>query len=82
LTDIEKIRAFVHYQPTFYYFHVHYLSIELESFSTQINRAHDLFGIIQNLKLDSDYYKKIDVKYILVEGGLLYNHLYEKDNKN
>jgi len=66
----------VHYQPTFYHFHVHYLSLDLESNSIQINRAHDLFGIIQNLKLDSDYYKKVDIKYVLIENSLLYNHLY------
>lgn len=78
-TDVNKIRAFVHYQPTFYYFHVHYLSIELESSSIQINRAHDLFGVIQNLKLDSYYYKKIDIKYVMIEGGLLYNYIFDKE---
>ena len=72
----------MHYQPTFYYFHVHYLSIELESSSILINRAHDLFAVIENLKIDSDYYKKIDIKYSLVEGGLLYNYLYDKHKNN
>lgn len=79
---MNKIRAFIHYQPTFYYFHIHYLNIDFDSNSIQIKRAHDLFGVIQNLKLDSEYYKKIEINYVLIEGGLLYNYLFDKDKNN
>ena len=70
-----KIRCFIHYPPSFYYFHVHYLNIEYESSSISINRAIDLYTIIQNIKLKSKYYEDIDIEINLQIGSKLYNIL-------
>lgn len=66
-----KIRAFVHYPPTFYYFHVHYLHVDLESSSTTVNRAIDLNTIIQNIKIKSDFYQTVDLEVTLLKGSKL-----------
>jgi m7GpppX diphosphatase len=66
-----KIRAFVHYPPTFYYFHVHYLHVDLESSSITVNRAIDLNTIIQNIKIQSDYYQKVELEVTLLKGSKL-----------
>jgi m7GpppX diphosphatase len=72
-----KIRAFVHYQPTFYHFHIHYLDVDIDSNSTSVSRAHDLHSIIQNLQIDNDYYKKVELNYVLVENSQLHKALFE-----
>ena len=43
---------------------------DIDSASTAISRAHDLHSIIQNLKIDSDYYKKVELNFVLVENHL------------
>jgi m7GpppX diphosphatase len=71
-----QIRCFVHYPPSFYYLHVHYLHVEYESSSTTINRAIDLHTIINNIKLKSDYYQTMPLEILLQKGSKLYNALH------
>ncbi len=73
-----KIRAFIHYPPSFYYFHVHYLGIEKEDFSACINRAIDLGEVIQNIKLKNDYYQTITIDHTIKIGSKLYEILTNK----
>ena len=73
-----KIRAFIHYPPSFYYFHVHYLGIEKEDFSACINRAVDLGEVIQNIKLKKDYYQTITIDQTVKIGSKLYEILTNK----
>ena len=70
-----KIRAFIHYPPSFYYFHVHYLGIEKEDFSACVNRAFDLGEVIRNIKLKSDYYQTITIDHTIKVGSKLYEIL-------
>jgi m7GpppX diphosphatase len=72
---VEKIRCFIHYPPTFYYLHIHYLHVDFESSSTSINRAFDLFTIIQNIKVKNDYYQSISIEFNLQTDSALYNTL-------
>jgi m7GpppX diphosphatase len=71
----DEIRCFIHYPPSFYYFHVHYLQVDLESNSTSVNRAIDLYSIIQNIKLKGDYYQTIDLEMTLLKGSKLHELL-------
>jgi len=71
-----QIRCFVHYPPSFYYFHVHYLHVEYESYSTGINRAIDLYSIINNIKMKNDYYQTFPLEILLQKGSKLYNSLH------
>jgi m7GpppX diphosphatase len=62
-----QIRIFVHYQPQFYHFHVHFTRLENEVGST-VERGHMVCDIIQNLQLDDEYYKKRTITYKLARG--------------
>lgn len=67
----DQLRIFVHYQPQFYHFHVHFIRLENEG-GTQVERAHLLADIIQNLELDSGYYRKRTMTYKLSLKDKLY----------
>ena len=70
--DKDQIRVFVHYQPQFYHFHVHYTRLENEV-GCSVERGHLLTDIIQNLEMDSEYYCKRIVTYKLKKGSPLQN---------
>jgi len=70
----DQLRMFVHYQPQFYHFHVHFTRLENE-IGCQVERGHLLEDIIQNLEIDSDYYKKKSITYVLRTSDKLYNEI-------
>lgn len=55
--DEKEIQCFIHYYPSYYHFHVHYASINLDHGSNKLNRAIDLFEVIQNIEAKHDYYQ-------------------------
>jgi m7GpppX diphosphatase len=67
-----QIRIFIHYQPQFYHFHVHYTRLENEV-GCCCERAHLLSDVIQNLQMDSDFYCKRTISYKLKKGAPLEN---------
>lgn len=66
-----QVRAFVHYQPQFYHFHVHFTRIHNE-IGCQVERGHLLSDIIQNITLDDQYYKNRDITYALSHNDKLF----------
>jgi m7GpppX diphosphatase len=86
LTAIEKIygiqsdqiRCFVHYQPQFYHFHVHFTRLENEVGST-VERGHLLIDIIQNLEMDPLYYTKRKITYKLKKQSPLHTLFIESN---
>ena len=68
----DQIRCFVHYQPQFYHFHVHFTRLENEVGST-VERGHLVGDIIQNLEMDPLYYKKRTITYKLKRMTPLHN---------
>ena len=72
-----EIKAFLHYPPSFYYLHVHYLSVNNQDTETNssINRAIDLGEIIQNIKLIKNYYQLVTIDHTVQVGSKLYNVL-------
>lgn len=52
-----KLRVYVHYQPSYYHLHVHFNALSYEVPGSSVERAHLLQDIIQNLKSDPQYYK-------------------------
>ena len=73
----EEIKAFLHYPPSFYYLHVHYLSVNDPNLtiSSSVNRAIDLNEIIQNIKLKGDYYQCIAIDHTVQVNSKLYKAL-------
>ena len=67
-----QIRIFVHYQPQFYHFHVHFTRLENE-IGCCVERGHLISDIIQNLEMDNEYYCKRNITYKLKKGSPLEN---------
>lgn len=53
----KRVRMFVHYLPQFYFFHVHFTTLDID-FGINVGRARLLDEIIANLELDGEYYAK------------------------
>lgn len=65
----------MHYQPTYYHFHVHFTHVSLKHKSFQCERAHNLSEIIQNIEIKSDYYENIKLEFPLVLNSGLYHFI-------
>lgn len=68
---VEKdgLRVFVHYQPSYYHFHIHVVTLKHEGLGDGINigKAILLDDVIENLKIAGDYYQKKTIGYVLGE---------------
>lgn len=71
-----QIRLFVHYQPSYYHFHVHCTHVSLCSRSNSVERAHLLNDIIENISMCSDYYQRRTLSYSITEDHGLFPHLH------
>lgn len=72
----DQLRIFVHYQPQFYHFHVHFTRLENEV-GCQVERGHLLSDIVQNLELADDYYRKRTITFKLPVTDKLYIQIME-----
>ena len=67
-----EVRAYLHYQPSFYHLHVHFANVQCSNFGTDSLRAHPLHQVIDNLKMDGSYYEKATLRFVLSERDPLY----------
>ena len=56
----EHLRAFVHYPPQFYHFHVHFTHVAVD-FGVSTERAHLLEDVIENVERDGEHYAKVGI---------------------
>ncbi|KAM0748509.1 scavenger mRNA decapping enzyme [Meredithblackwellia eburnea MCA 4105] len=70
--EADELRMFVHYQPTYYHFHIHITHVSYVGFQgVTVGQSHLLDDIIDNLELDGNYYAKRTLTYALgTERGL------------
>jgi m7GpppX diphosphatase len=54
-----KIRAYFHYHPTTWILHVHFNLISNNIINASVEYSYPIWNVIENLKLDSNYYRKI-----------------------
>lgn len=73
----EKLRVFLHYQPSAYHLHVHFISIQLHVPGLQFEKAHLLNNVINNLELFPSYYKLATLPFTLRESDPLWTKLKE-----
>ncbi len=66
-----KIRAYLHYQPSFYHLHVHFTHIKFQIPGIP-ERNHQLNQVIENLKTDSDFYRKVTLQYAIKQNDPLF----------
>ena len=53
------LKIFIHYTPSTYHLHIHYVNINYKECNSSIEYSHELDNVIFNLNLDDEYYKKI-----------------------
>ncbi|KAJ8412569.1 hypothetical protein AAFF_G00129050 [Aldrovandia affinis] len=51
-----KLRVYLHYQPSYYHLHVHFTSLSYDAPGCGVEKAHLLSDVIQNLQADPQYY--------------------------
>ena len=69
-----QLRVFVHYQPTYYHFHVHFTHVEYDAPGCIVGRAHLLQDIIENIEnFDSNYYAKRTLHFHISEQNKLFS---------
>ncbi|RLV92486.1 m7GpppX diphosphatase [Spathaspora sp. JA1] len=75
--DEDQLRVFIHYQPSYYHFHIHVVNLAHPGLGDgiTIGKAILLDDVIDNLKLDGEYYKKKTMGYLLGENHGLWKAL-------
>ena len=74
-TPIDQIMAYVHYPPSVYQLHVHFKHPVGPQVTHDSFRIHPLASIINNLKIDSDYYAKSIIQLPVYSHTELYTAL-------
>jgi len=54
-----KIRSYFHYRPTTNILHIHFNLVSNTNMNSSVEYSYSVWNVIENLNLDSDYYKKI-----------------------
>ncbi|KAF6022417.1 DCPS [Bugula neritina] len=67
-----KIRAYFHYQPSFYHLHVHFNHIKNIAAGSNVLGAHLLSDVINNIEMQSDYYKRKTLAFVSRENTELH----------
>lgn len=73
--DPDKLRVYLHYQPTFYHLHVHFTFLQHDPPGIQCEKSHLLATVISNLELVPDYYQRATLCCVLKETDKLYEKL-------
>jgi m7GpppX diphosphatase len=62
--ESDNLVTYFHYHPSVWQLHIHFNILENISKSSMLPRAHSVNNVIENLKIDSNYYKKIKLEII------------------
>lgn len=79
--ETEQIRAYFHYQPSFYHLHVHFTYLQYDAPGTYCGKAHLLSTVIDNIKLIPDYYQRTTLSFYIGELHGLYRAIKESQNE-
>ncbi|KAI8374550.1 HIT-like domain-containing protein [Radiomyces spectabilis] len=64
----KQLRLFVHYQPSYYHFHVHVTAVSFaDAPGVVAGQAHLLDTVIDNLQLMADYYQRATLPFVVGE---------------
>lgn len=79
----ENLRIYVHYQPSFYWFHLHIVNVNYFPLSMDVERAILLEDIIQNLEMSDTYYQNKTLLFHVDENSELNSKIQDYlDDKN
>ena len=72
-----QIRAYFHYQPSYYHLHVHFTHVKYNAPGTKVEHAHLLTSVIENIRKQSNHYSQALLPFSVKESSGLYQ-AYEK----
>jgi m7GpppX diphosphatase len=72
-----KLRCYLHYHPTFYHLHVHISHINYHP-PGMPEKNYLLSNVIENLRIDSDYFKKVKMEIIVKKNDKLFEIFAER----
>lgn len=72
-----QVRAYFHYQPSFYHLHVHFTSLKYDAPGIFCEKSHLLNSVINNIELMPDYYQKSTLSFTVGEKSNLYKAIKE-----
>ncbi|KAF9872274.1 scavenger mRNA decapping enzyme [Colletotrichum karsti] len=80
--DVDQLKLYVHYQPTYYHFHIHIVHVQLEAGATQaVGKAIGLDSIMETLEImkgdEEAGMEQISLSYTLGEASELWTEVYE-----
>ena len=72
--DVEasQIRAYFHYQPSFYHLHVHFTYLQYDAPGIHCEKSHLISSVINNIRLLPDYYQAASLTFAVREQDKLY----------
>ncbi|GAN08627.1 actin polymerization protein Bzz1 [Mucor ambiguus] len=74
-----QLRLFIHYQPSYYHFHVHITAVAFSDAPGVVSgQAHLLDTVINNIELYPDYYQKATIPFVIGEKHPLTSGFSEK----
>ncbi|XP_050549200.1 m7GpppX diphosphatase [Daktulosphaira vitifoliae] len=73
-----QLRIYIHYQPSFYHFHVHFTYLMHNPPGINAEKAHLLTTVINNIELQNNYYQISTLNFVVKEGDSLFRTLEEK----
>lgn len=59
--DSDTIKMFIHYTPSTFHLHIHFVLISNTEINSSVEYSHELDSIINNLLIKSDYYQSNDI---------------------
>jgi m7GpppX diphosphatase len=73
-----QLRIYIHYQPSFYHFHVHFTYLKHDAPGIYCEKSHLLSGVINNIQLIPDYYQKSTLSFTVREADRLFQKYNEE----
>uniref|UniRef100_A0A0N4U6H8 m7GpppX diphosphatase n=1 Tax=Dracunculus medinensis TaxID=318479 RepID=A0A0N4U6H8_DRAME len=70
----QQIRMYLHYQPSYYHLHVHFVHISYDAAANNVGKAILLDDVINNISLMADYYQKTSLTFEIKENHPLAKH--------
>ncbi|SPR01086.1 Scavenger mRNA-decapping enzyme DcpS [Plasmodiophora brassicae] len=63
--DRRLMRSFIHYHPSYYHFHVHFVHSDLVTANCSVGKAHLLEDVIENIRHRDTYYQERTIVHYL-----------------
>lgn len=77
----DQIQVYVHYQPSYYHFHVHFTHINYDAPGCCLGKAHLLHDVIDNIEnIDSNYYSKRTLLCLFKENDKLLHRIQQANH--